>query len=186
MVHSLRLVNPTRSRIAAGIVAMALAVSATGCWLAALQLAPGALELLETAGLGAAKLSQSGESPRLGVVELRRDASGAPQYRYLGLDRSSEHLRWVPIVDSTTGPQGWSPAVNFANMDFRPRLGPAIPARGTRYLAFAPHNPKDQAEQQGQEAFGDCFGDPVGTFTWHAKVFDYWLPDELPRVEEQP
>lgn len=164
---------------------MAMIASAGGCWLAVLQLAPSALELLETAGVGAAKLSQSGESPKLGIIELRRDSSGAPQYRYLGLDRSPGELRWVPIVEAGTDPQGWRPAVNFTNMDFRPPLGPAIPTRGSRYLAFAPHDPQDQAEEQGLHAFGDTFGDPVGTFQWHARLYNYWLPDELPQVQEQ-
>lgn len=160
-------------------------LSAAGCWLAVLQLAPDALELLETAGVGAAKISQSGESPQLGIIELRRDSSGAPQYRYLGLDRSSGGLQWVPIVESGTSPQGWRPAVNFTNMEFKPPLGRAIPRRGSRYLAYAPREPQNQAQQQGAESFGDCFGDPVGTFRWHARLYNYWLPDELPQVQEQ-
>jgi hypothetical protein len=167
------------------MLAAAMTASAAGCWLAALQLAPAALQLLETAGVGAAKLSQSGDSPKLGMIELRRDASGAPEYRDMGLDRSSNQLRWVPITDATTGPEGWRPAVNFTKMDFEPRLGPAIPRNGDRYLAYAPHDPQTQAEQQGLRAFGDCFGEPVGTFRWNGMLYDYWLPDELPRVQEQ-
>jgi 2-polyprenyl-6-methoxyphenol hydroxylase-like FAD-dependent oxidoreductase len=173
-----------RSQIAVAILAAAMTVSAAGCWLAALQLAPAALELLETAGVGAAKLAQSGDSPRLGMIELRRDPGGAPEYRDMGVDRSSGDFRWIPITDSTTDAQGWRPAVNFTNMDFQPRLAPAIPSRGDRYLAYAPRDPQTQAEKQGLRSFGDCFGEPVGTFRWNGRLFDYWLPDELPRVEE--
>jgi hypothetical protein len=162
-----------------------MSACAAGCWLAALQLAPAALQLIEGAGVGAAKLAQSGDSPKLGMIELRRNASGAPEYRDMGLDRSSEDLKWVPITDATTDTQGWRPAVNFTNMEFQPRLAPAIPSRGDRYLAYAPHSPKTQAEQQGHESFGDCFGEPVGTFRWNGRLYDYWLPDELPRVREQ-
>jgi hypothetical protein len=174
-----------RSQIAVAMLAAAITVSAAGCWLAALQLAPAALELLETAGVGAAKLSQSGDSPKLGMIELRKNASGAPEYRDMGVDRTAGNLKWIPITDATTDPQGWRPAVNFTNMEFRPPLGPAIPNHGDRYLAYAPQDPQTQAEQQGVQAFGDCFGEPVGTFKWNGRLYDYWLPDELPRVQEQ-
>jgi hypothetical protein len=185
VLNFLSIVRLIRSQIAGATLAVALTFSAAGCFLAALQLAPAALELLETAGVGAAKLAQSGDSPKLGMIELRRGPSGAPEYRDMGVDRTSGNLRWVPITDATTDPQGWRAAVNFTNMDFRPPLAPAIPSHGDRYLAYAPRDPQSQAEQQGLQAFGDCFGEPVGTFNWNGRLYDYWLPDELPRVEAQ-
>jgi hypothetical protein len=174
-----------RSRIAVALVTGAIAIGASGCWLAALQLAPAALQLVEGAGVGVAKLSQGEEAPKLGMIELRKDATGAPQYRDLGIDDSSGELKWIPVTSADTGPDGWRPAVNFTKMDFRPPLAPAIPARGTRYLAYAPQEAQSKAEQEGIDSFGDFFGDPVGTFRWNGRIYNYWLPEELPRVEER-
>src|SRR5690242_1320576 len=48
-----------------------------------------------------------------GVIELRKDAAGAPEYRELHIYSSSGSAKWTPIVESDAQADGWRPAVNF-------------------------------------------------------------------------
>ena len=89
--------------------------------------------------------------PDMVLVELRKSGAGAPEYRELHLQNSTDEAHWTPIVDSETGPDGWIPAVNFLKMDFQPPLTDAIPSTGSCYLAYAPiaidpNNPDQLAE----------------------------------------
>ena len=56
------------------------------------------------------------------VIELRRSASGAPEYRELQISESIDQLHWAPVADGETTGDGWRPAVNFLQMNFTPPL----------------------------------------------------------------
>jgi hypothetical protein len=116
--------------------------------------------------------------PNMVLVELRKNA-GAPEYRELRLQNSTDEAHWTPIVASDTGPDGWVPAVNFLRMDFQPPLTNSIPDTGTCYLAYAPiaidpNNP-DQVAELKSGAAGQ-----VDTFSWDGRVYQYTVARSLP------
>src|SRR5208337_3003214 len=61
------------------------------------------------------------------VIELRRSATGAPEYRELEISDSLAQRQWLPLTDRETTPDGWQPAVNFLQMNFSPPLGAVVP-----------------------------------------------------------
>jgi hypothetical protein len=118
--------------------------------------------------------------PDLMVVELRKNTSGAPEYRELHLQNSAQDARWTPAVDSETDPGGWRPAVNFLKMDFNPPLTEVIPDSGTCYLAYVPivvnpNNP-NQVPQIGKSDSGDA----AGAFSWEGREYQYKVARTLP------
>lgn len=117
--------------------------------------------------------------PDMVLVELRKNAAGAPEYRELHLQSSADEAHWTPIVDNETGPDGWIPAVNFLKMDFQPPLTDAIPNAGTCYLAYAPmaidpNNPYQAAELKSGA------GSSLKTFSWAGRVYQYTVAPTLP------
>jgi len=118
--------------------------------------------------------------PDMVLVELRKNGAGAPEYRELHLQSSTDEAHWTPIVDSETGPDGWIPAVNFLKMDFQPPLTNAIPSTGSCYLAYAPiaidlNSPDQVAELKSGNAAGQ-----VDTFSWAGRVYQYMVARTLP------
>jgi hypothetical protein len=118
--------------------------------------------------------------PDMVLVELRKNSTGAPEYRELHLQNSTDEAHWTPIVNSETGPDGWIPAVNFLKMDFQPPLTNAIPSSGSCYLAYAPiaidpNNPDQVAELKSGGAAGQ-----VDTFSWAGRVYQYTVARTLP------
>jgi hypothetical protein len=116
--------------------------------------------------------------PDMVLVELRKNA-GAPEYRELHLQNSTDEAHWTPIVDSEAGPDGWIPAVNFLKMDFQPPLTDVIPADGSCYLAYAPitidpNNPYQAAELKSGA------GGQLDTFSWAGRVYQYKVARTLP------
>ena len=117
--------------------------------------------------------------PDLMVVELRKNSTGAPEYRELHLQNSAQEVRWTPVVDSDTGPSGWRPAVNFLKMDFNPPLTEVIPDNGTCYLAYVPivvnpNNPNQSVEVKSGS------GDAAGAFSWEGREYQYKVARTLP------
>jgi hypothetical protein len=118
--------------------------------------------------------------PDLIVVELRKNAVGAPEYRELRLrPNSTEAAQWMPVVDSNTGPEGWRAAVNFMKMDFKPALTDVIPDNGTCYLAYAPivlnpNNPIPSVEAKAGP------GNASGDFDWEGREYQYRVERTLP------
>ena len=115
-----------------------------------------------------------------GVIELRNDASGAPEYRELHLYSSSEGTRWMPIADNDTGSDGWRPAVNFLKMSFAPPLDAALADSGASYLAYAPSEPVSAAENDQLSSLTSSFGVPSGSFNWNGRGYRYTVTHELP------
>jgi hypothetical protein len=111
--------------------------------------------------------------PDLIVVELRKNAAGAPEYRELRLQPNSpEDARWTPVVDSDTGPEGWRAAVNFLKMNFKPALTDVIPDSGSCYLAYAPLaiNPNNPVLPPEVKA---APGEAAGDFDWEGREYQY-------------
>ncbi|HYK65767.1 MAG TPA: hypothetical protein VEY94_12540 [Patescibacteria group bacterium] len=123
--------------------------------------------------------------PDLIVVELRKNAAGAPEYRELRLQpNTTEDARWAPVVDSDTGPEGWRAAVNFLKMDFKPALTDVIPDSGTCYLAYAPVviNPNNPVLPPEVKA---APGEAAGDFDWEGREYQYRVERTLPCLSPQ-
>jgi hypothetical protein len=116
--------------------------------------------------------------PNLMVVELRKSAAGAPEYRELRLLKNSQDdARWTPVIDTETGPDGWRPAVNFLKMDFNPPLTDVIPNSGSCYLAYVPLG-ADSYQQP--EEFKSPSGEAAGAFSWEGQTYQYKVERTLP------
>ena len=110
--------------------------------------------------------------PEMVLVELRKNGAGAPEYRELHLQSSTDEAHWMPTVDSETGPDGWLPAVNFLKMGFQPPLADSIPSTGSCYLAYAPLaiDPTDSVQAAALTSGG---AGQVPTFSWGGRVYQY-------------
>ncbi len=173
----------TSLSICAGLIAAVMAGGATGCWYAAVQLAPVGAQVAE--GVSTNVLAMTGrQTNRTGVIELRQNAAGAPEYRELRIDVSSDDPRWIPVSEDGTSADGWRPAVNFLRMNFTPPLAGAFGTTGSSYLAYAPANPGSAEEKQQLVAFNESFGAPIGTFTWNGRAYQYSLLRTLPVISQ--
>jgi hypothetical protein len=109
--------------------------------------------------------------PDMVLVELRKNSTGAPEYRELHLQNSTDEAHWTPTLDSETGPDGWLPAVNFLKMDFQPPLADSIPSTGSCYLAYAPLAIDPTDSYQAAELKSPA--GQVPTFSWSGRVYQY-------------
>jgi hypothetical protein len=114
------------------------------------------------------------------VIELRRSATGAPEYRELEISDSLNQRQWAPIADSETTGDGWRPAVNFLQMNFTPPLGAVVPESASSFLAYTPSKVITAADGDRLTAMTSNFGKPVGTFTWNGNYYHYVVTSTLP------
>jgi hypothetical protein len=121
-----------------------------------------------------------------GVVEIRKNTTGAPQYRELHLGGSPDEPQWAPVLDKDTGPGGWQTAVNFMQMNFTPPLDGALPETGTSYLAYAATEPQSDVERDRLVALTVNFGSGAGTFTWNGRGYQYVVKKKLPCFPPPP
>jgi len=163
---------------------LALGLGLGGCWELAIQYAPAALETsvsLASAAMGAAE-SSTVQTP--GVIELRKDSTGAPEYRELRIAFTESDALWTPIVEHDTSADGWRPAVNFLQMNFSPPLPTALAPDHITYLAYAPLYTHSSSDDEVQlKEFNRSFGEPLGTFNWNGHIYQYSLPQTLPPLE---
>jgi hypothetical protein len=110
-----------------------------------------------------------------GVLEVRKGAGGAPQYRQLELSRAIEKPQWTVTVDSDdTDPAGWRPATRLLAANFNPPLGP-LPDAKSSYLAYR------TADSEGDTVpLFVNFGKQVGTFDWKGQTYQFALAPKLP------
>ena len=200
----------TMKRAALACAAAALAVVASGCWMAAIQLAPVAIQAAEAIGGGVANLAVGGlaaahqahqdknmpppdsdvcdelslEIPML--VELRTDKTGTTRYRELSLVGADLDPEWSAMPNQDTKDGGWKLATNFTKMNFQPPLRCELTADSISYVAYAPSDARDATEQDQLNALAIGFGTANGTFTWNQRVFRYALVHKLPCFPPPP
>jgi hypothetical protein len=158
-------------------------LNASGCWYAALQFAPAALQTSVAAASNIAGAAQAPKGNTPGVIELRKDVSGAPEYREMRIAFTSTDVRWTPVIDRDTSAEGWRPAQNFLHMNFTPPLPTALSESKTVFLAYAPAYNGASQDNDALIQFNRSFGDPVGTFDWDGRLYQYSLPSALPPLE---
>jgi hypothetical protein len=197
-------------RAALGCVTLALAVVASGCWMAAMQLAPVALQAVEAVGGGVANLAVGGvaaahqshqdknmpppdsevcdelsqEVPML--VELKTDTTGTTRYRELSLVGSDMDPEWAAMPNQDTQGGGWKLATNFTKMHFQPSLQGELTANSITYVAYAAADAHDVTEQDQLNALEIGFGPAMGTFTWNERAFRYAVVHKLPCFPPPP
>jgi hypothetical protein len=120
------------------------------------------------------------------VIELRRGAAGAPEYRELQISDTLAERQWLPLADSETTPDGWRPAVNFLQMNFTPPLGAVVPESASSFLAYTPSKVITAADGDRLTAMTSNFGKPVGTFTWNGNYYHYVVTSTLPCFPPPP
>lgn len=191
-------------RIALGALAIILGIGSSGCWLAALQLAPAALEAAGTVASDAVQLASGaaiarhskkvGDDPAdqeercdeleievPGVIEFRTtEIASAPEWRELQLGGSMDAPHWEPLFEQDAAPGGWHRASNLAAMKFAPPIDGALKPGMENYLAYAPVNPQTSVEQDQLVAMTIDFGAGIGTFQWKGRSYQYSLVNELP------
>jgi hypothetical protein len=111
------------------------------------------------------------------VIELRRSATGAPEYRELEISDSLDQRQWAPMPDSG---DGWQPAVNFLSMNFTPPLGAVVSESTSSFLAYTPSKVITAADGDRLTAMTTNFGKPIGTFTWNGNYYHYVVTGTLP------
>jgi hypothetical protein len=161
----------------------ALPLSAGGCWYAAIQYAPAALQTAVGAASAAVGASQQATRESPGVIELRNNPAGAPEYRELRIDFTASDARWSPVVNYDTAADGWRPAVHFLEMNFTPPLAAVLAQNRIIYLAYAPAYTRSSDDEEQLKEFNRSFGDPVGTFDWNGHPYQYSLPQVLPPLQ---
>lgn len=162
-----------------------LAFAPLGCWVPiAVEYAPAALQTAESLGAHAVAAAQGPAGDTPGVIELRRDASGSAEYREMRIDVASNQPCWTPVSDRDTAADGWRPAENLMQMNFKPPLTSALSNSKTIYLAYAPLDAgSSDTDREKLEQFNRSFGAPVGTFDWNGHSYQYSLPRVLPTLQ---
>ena len=166
-----------------GAFALATATALGGCWYAAIQFAPAALQTTVATASNIVGVTQGSGGPTPGVIELRDDGSGSPEYREMRVAFTSTDVRWTPVVDRDTSADGWRPAENFLQMNFSPPLPAALEGSKIVYLAYAPAYTGAPQDNDQLIRFNRSFGEPVGTFDWNGRTYQYSLPPALPPLE---
>ncbi len=116
-----------------------------------------------------------------GVIEMRKAAAGGPEYRELRLDGTGDDAQWMPVIQQDAAVGGWHPAVNFLQMNFDPPMTGVIRAdSGSTFLAYAPSDSQSPAEQDQLVSLTMNFGEPIGTFTWNGRVYQFEVTIALP------
>jgi hypothetical protein len=120
------------------------------------------------------------------VIELRRSAAGAPEYRELQIVDTLAERQWLPMADTETTPDGWRPAVNFLQMNFTPPLGAVVPESASSFLAYTPSKFVTAADGDRLTAMTSNFGKPLGTFNWNGTYYHYVVTSTLPCFPPPP
>jgi hypothetical protein len=177
-----------------------LAVAVSGCWMAALQLAPAALSAVGGVGKGAVALASgdhsdpedAGDFPRGQkcddlemeapvMVQMQAGTGGGAKWRELSISQGMEaEQRWIPMPTQNTDAGGWRSVSNLASLEFQPPIQTTLAPGAPVYLAYAPSDPQTLEERNELSGLGFNFGTELGTFHSDGRVYRYALLKELP------
>ncbi len=163
--------------------------------MAAMALAPMAVQLARAAGGGIASATKSARTTDdaqgaeicdMGgrqlppLIELKTDKLGTTLYRPLTPNGPRQSDPQVTAVVNREQDRGWKLAGNFTRMNFKPPLQNVLVPRSVAYLAYAPAEVRDPAEHLEVDALNRNFGPKTGTFDWNGRVYRYAAVHQLP------
>jgi hypothetical protein len=178
----------------------ALPTGTGGCFMAAMAVAPMAIQLVRAAGSGMTSsarsarkndVSQDAEICDMGgrqlppLIELRTDKLGTTLYRPMTL-RGLQSDPQVAAIMSQSGNGGWRMAGNFTTMNFQPPLQHVLVPSSVTYLAYAPAEVRDSVEHAQVDALNQSFGPATGTFDWNGRSYRYTAVHQLPCASPPP
>jgi len=155
--------------------------------MAAMAVAPMAMQLVRAAGSGVASSAKSARKNDVGqdaeicdmggrqpppLIELRTDKLGTTRYRPM-TPRGPQSDPQVTAIMSQSGNGGWRLAANFTTMNFQPPLQNVLVLSSVTYLAYAPAEARDPSEHAQLDALNQSFGPTTGTFDWNGRSYRY-------------
>ncbi len=162
--------------------------------MAAMAVAPMAIQLVRAAGSGVASSAKSARTtddtddteicdmdgrqlPPL--IKLKTDKLGTTLYRPVTPSSLRSDPRLTAIMNQS-GNGGWRLAGNFTTMNFKPPLQNVLVPRSITYLAYAPAEVRNPAEHAEVDALNQNFGPNTGTFDWNGRAYRYAAVHQLP------
>jgi hypothetical protein len=181
-----------RAMLALGMLALGMT---SGCFAAAVPAAAGIVRAAVSgisSSARAAKNSQvaqdqlahdtepcdMGERPLPRLIELRTDKLGTTMYRPLNLGGPMTDPQHA--VAQVGGLGAWRDMGDLAGMHFQPGLQSQLAPSSVIFLAYAPTQARDPAEQSQLDALNHDFRPPSGIFDWDNRVFLYSAVHQLP------
>lgn len=176
-----------RAMLALGLLTLAMT---SGCFAAALPVASGLLRAAASGISSSARAAKSnqvgqntelcdmGERPLPRLIELRTDKLGTTMYRPLNLGSSMTDPQQA--VGQMGGLGAWRDMGDLAGMNFQPSLQSQLAPSSVIFLAYAPAQVHDSAEQSQLDALNHGFGPASGIFDWDNRVFLYSAVHQLP------
>jgi hypothetical protein len=120
-----------------------------------------------------------------GVEEIRINQGAVESRQWTLIGDGSAH-RWVFVRAPDASADGWAPKPGLDKLNFQPPLEPALTAGSSHFLAYAPVQSGDVAENQKSATVRDLFGAAQGEFTWRGRKYNYTLTPELPCFPQLP
>jgi hypothetical protein len=116
--------------------------------------------------------------PRL--IELRTDQLGTTMYRPLNLGGSMVDPQAQQAAGQIGGLGAWRAMGDLAGIHFEPPLQSQLAPSSVIFLAYAPTQAHDPAEQSQLDALNHDFAPTSGIFDWDNRVFLYSAVHQLP------
>jgi hypothetical protein len=122
-----------------------------------------------------------GERPLPRLIELRTDKLGTTMYRPLKLGGTTIDPRpQQQAIDQVGGMGAWRDMGDLAGMHFQPPLQSQLAPSSVIFIAYAPMQVHDPAEQSQLDALNHDFGPASGIFGWDNRIFLYSAVHQLP------
>jgi hypothetical protein len=171
-------------------LALLMLAMTSGCFAAAVPVASGILRAAASGISSSARAAKNkqvgqhtelcdmGERPLPRLIELRTDKLGTTMYRPLNLGGSMTDPQRA--VGQIGGLGAWRDLGDLAGMNFQPSLQSQLAPSSVIFLAYAPAQAHDSAEQSQLDALNHDFGPTSGIFDWDNRLFLYSAVHQLP------
>jgi hypothetical protein len=116
-----------------------------------------------------------------GVEELRRTPDLSIESREIRIQPTGGvGGMWVVYRTRGSTPQGWHKQDSLEKLEFKPPLQYLLVDKQPQYLVYAPAVAESIRDSETMMSMADDFPDPVGSFMWKGKRYNYTLSKKLP------